>query len=620
MRVLMRVAAATAVMATALAATTAPAPAAPPADTATSAFSVLPPGNGDVWGPTSRHRSDQIKLYDGLESVAANGTLGAPGTAAPWYKPAGFTPDRVVREERPKPGVVIQWDSWGVPYIKAAEIGDAAFGSGWVMAEARLALLEALRTLGRGGTIESLTATGTPGGGTRPQINYSDAELQTGLDELYARAGEDEADLRAGLQGYVDGINAWLAVNRNRIPWNVQLPFGLGRLANPKPWRAVDVAASAVVINDVFGVGGGGELGAARTLRTLAKEGRDAFYAGEIAADIVNHIRPMGSLLTLDDFDHHSSAWVKPISAGFAGHDIFEIPPSGQGLTALIALRILSRFGLKRHEPDSPERMHLEIEAMKLAWELRNRHVADPDFAEVPVSELLGDEMTGKLAGLISMNRALDIDTTMRHADTIYLSVVDRKRMAVSFINSIYHGFGSAIVTPRTGIALQNRGACFVTNPHHPNCIAPGKRPLHTIIPAMVTRHPSPAGSGMSEGQGEGETLYASYGVMGGFMQPQGHVQALSALADSGLDPQSALDLPRFCIDVDEAGGRVAIEEGMPKKTMDGLKKMGHPIYEVTGYERALFGRGQVILRDPTTGVLIAGSDLRADGCAMTLV
>lgn len=272
MRVLMRVAAASAVMATAFAATTAPALAAPPADTATTAFSVLPPGNGDVWGPTSRHRADQIKLYDGLESVAANGTLGAPGTAAPWYKAAGFTPDRVVREERPKPGVVIQWDSYGVPYIKSADIAGAAFGSGWVMAEARLALLEALRTLGRGGTIESLTATGTPGGGTRPQINYSDAELQSGLDELYARAGEDEADLRAGLQGYVDGINAWLAVNRNRIPWNVQLPFGLGRLANPKPWRAVDVAASAVVINDVFGVGGGGELGAARTLRTLREQ------------------------------------------------------------------------------------------------------------------------------------------------------------------------------------------------------------------------------------------------------------------------------------------------------------------------------------------------------------
>lgn len=251
------------------AATAAPATAAPPPDTATTAFSVLPPGNGDVWGPTSDHRADQIRLYDGLETAAAAGSLGAPGTAAPWYKHAGFTPAEVRREERPAPGVLIQWDAHGVPYISASDIGGASFGSGWAMAEARLSLLEALRALGRGGVVESITSTGLPGGGARPQINYTDEDLQSGIDELYARAGEDEADLRAGLNGYVDGINAWLEANRTRIPWNVQLPFGQGRLADPKPWKPVDVAAAAVVINDVFGVGGGGELGAARTLRTL---------------------------------------------------------------------------------------------------------------------------------------------------------------------------------------------------------------------------------------------------------------------------------------------------------------------------------------------------------------
>lgn len=258
----------------------APAVAAPPPDRATTAFSVLPPGNGDVWGPTSGHRADQIKLYDGLETVAANGTLGLPGTAAPHYKAAGFEPQQVVREERPKPNVRIRWDQWGVPYISAPTIAEASFGAGWVMAEARLALLEALRTLGRAGTVESLTATGTPGDGARPQINYTDAELQTGLDELFAEAGADADDLRAGLDGYVEGINAWLALNRNRIPWNVQLPFGLGRLADPKPWKPVDVAAAAVVINDVFGVGGGGELGAARSLRTLREQlGRETGLA-----------------------------------------------------------------------------------------------------------------------------------------------------------------------------------------------------------------------------------------------------------------------------------------------------------------------------------------------------
>jgi gamma-glutamyltranspeptidase / glutathione hydrolase len=156
------------------------------------------------------------------------------------------------------------------------------------------------------------------------------------------------------------------------------------------------------------------------------------------------------------------------------------------------------------------------------------------------------------------------------------------------------------------GFTLQNRGHNFRLDPHHPNALAPRKRPYHTIIPALVTR--------------EDGSLYASYGVMGGFMQPQGHVEVLSALVDEGLDPQAALDLPRFCIDVEESGGRVALEEGIPQETISSLEKLGHPVYSVSGYDRSLFGRGQVILRDAETGVLSAGSDPRADGCAMALV
>jgi len=204
-------------------------------------------------------------------------------------------------------------------------------------------------------------------------------------------------------------------------------------------------------------------------------------------------------------------------------------------------------------------------------------------------------------------------------SNTVYLSVVDKWGNACSFINSNYMGFGTGIVPKGWGFTLQNRGHNFSLDANHPNALAPGKRPYHTIIPAMVTRPPSPHGRGDGGEGGTKESLYASYGVMGGFMQPQGHVQVLSALHDAGLDPQSALDLPRFCIDVDEAGGRVAIEEGMPKETMDALGKMGHPLYEVSGYNRALFGRGQVILRDPETGVLCGGSDPRADGYAGVL-
>jgi gamma-glutamyltranspeptidase/glutathione hydrolase len=191
-------------------------------------------------------------------------------------------------------------------------------------------------------------------------------------------------------------------------------------------------------------------------------------------------------------------------------------------------------------------------------------------------------------------------------SNTVYLSVVDGMGNACSFINSNYAGFGTGIVPQGWGFTLQNRGHNFRLDPQHPNCLAPRKRPYHTIIPALVTREAD-------------DSLYASYGVMGGFMQPQGHAQVLSALVDNGLDPQSALDLPRFCIDVEESGGRVAIEDGMPKATMDALQKLGHPLYEVAGHERALFGRGQVILRDAETGVLCAGSDMRADGCALSL-
>jgi gamma-glutamyltranspeptidase/glutathione hydrolase len=187
----------------------------------------------------------------------------------------------------------------------------------------------------------------------------------------------------------------------------------------------------------------------------------------------------------------------------------------------------------------------------------------------------------------------------------VYLSVADKFGNACSFINSNYWGFGTGIVPKGFGFTLQNRGHNFSLDPNHPNALEPRKRPYHTIIPAMVTR--------------DDGSLYASYGVMGGFMQPQGHVQVLSALVDDGLDPQSALDLPRFCIDAEQAGGRVALEEGIPSDVISDLENMGHHVYPVRGFDRSLFGRGQVILRDAETGVLCAGSDPRADGCAMTL-
>jgi len=285
---------------------------------------------------------------------------------------------------------------------------------------------------------------------------------------------------------------------------------------------------------------------------------------------------------------------------------VYECPPNGQGITALIALNILEGFDLDTLDLLSPEKMHLMIEAMRLAFADASWYVADPVFAKIPMNELLSKEYANERRKRIDLKRAT-VDqkrgTPVASSNTVYLSVVDGFGNACSFINSNYMGFGTGIVPKGWGFTLQNRGHNFSLDPNHPNALAPKKRPYHTIIPAMVTRE-------------EDHSLYASYGVMGGFMQPQGHVQVLSALKDGGVDPQAALNLPRFCIDVDEAGGKVAIEEGMPKETTDALQKMGHPLYEVSGYNRALFGRGQVITRDHESGVLCGGSDPRADGYA----
>ena len=353
----------------------------------------------------------------------------------------------------------------------------------------------------------------------------------------------------------------------------------------------------------------------ARTFEIVAREGRSAFYQGEIAEAIVRVITESGGCMSLEDLASHSSTWEEPISVEYRGLRVYECPPNGQGITALLALNILSGFDLSVLAPLSTERLHLMIEAVRLAFADSRWYVADPKFSKVPVKELLSKEYAEERRRLINTQRAT-IDpqrgTPVSSSGTVYLSVVDGAGNACSFINSNYWGFGTGIVPKGYGFTLQNRGHNFSLDPNHPNALEPGKRPYHTIIPAMVTRS-------ISSNGGEGESLFASYGVMGGFMQPQGHVQVLSALVDSGLDPQAALDLPRFCIDVEESGGRVALEEGIPAETLDELKDMGHPVYPVTGFERSLFGRGQVILRDPDSGVLCAGSDPRADGCAMTL-
>jgi gamma-glutamyltranspeptidase / glutathione hydrolase len=362
----------------------------------------------------------------------------------------------------------------------------------------------------------------------------------------------------------------------------------------------------------------------ARTFEIVAMGGKGAFYQGAIAEAIVSVIQEAGGCLSMADLASHVSTWEEPISVTYRGLRVYECPPNGQGITALMALNILEGFDLASLDPLSTERLHLMIESMRLAFADSRWYVADPAFSKVPIRELLSKEYADERRKLIDPGRAT-IDpghgTPVNSSNTVYLSVVDKWGNACSFINSNYWGFGTGIVPKGFGFTLQNRGHNFSLDPNHPNRLEPRKRPYHTIIPAMVTRPNIRAERRGSEveAQDEGETLFASYGVMGGFMQPQGHVQVLSSLVDDGLDPQSALDQPRFCINVEESGGGVALEEGIPENVISDLEKMGHPVYRVSGYDRSLFGRGQVILREAETGVLAAGSDPRADGCAMTL-
>jgi gamma-glutamyltranspeptidase/glutathione hydrolase len=352
--------------------------------------------------------------------------------------------------------------------------------------------------------------------------------------------------------------------------------------------------------------------GLGRTLRAVAQGGKQAFYQGEIAEAIVDIVDQAGGCLSQTDLAAHLSTWETPISTIYRGLRIWECPPNGQGLAALLGLNLLEGYDLSAIPPLSTERLHLEIEAMRLAFADTSWYVADPAFNPAPLDDLLSKNYAAERRQLIDPSRAtLDQQqgTPTSASDTVYLSVVDGNGNACSFINSNYMGFGTGIVPPGWGFSLQNRGHNFRLDADHPNALAPGKRPYHTIIPAMAT-HPVTNGS---------DDLFASFGVMGGFMQPQGHLQVVVSMVDDNLDPQKALDQPRFCISSGEAGGSVALEEGLSSEVIAELADMGHDIEQVSGHGRALFGRGQIILREAESGILWGGSDPRADGCAMSL-
>ena len=378
--------------------------------------------------------------------------------------------------------------------------------------------------------------------------------------------------------------------------------------------------------------------GLARTLRQVAAGGKAAYYQGPIAEAIAAVVQAAGGCLATADLATHTSTWETPLSVPYRGLRVWECPPNGQGLAALLALNILQGFDLAELPPLSAPRLHLLIEAMRLAFADTRWYVADPAFNPAPLEALLSAEYAEARRKLLDPRRAtLDQQrgAPVASSDTVYLCTVDGAGNACSFINSNYMGFGTGIVPQGWGFTLQNRGHNFSLDPAHPNALAPGKRPYHTIIPGMLTEDSDQLSvnsdqmpvdgsrlAGESSAIGDKPSaisypLVAPFGVMGGFMQPQGHVQVVVGLAEDGLDPQAALDRPRFCIEDGTSGGAVSLEEGLPAETIARLAEMGHPIQMVRGYARALFGRGQIIRRDPATGVLCGGSDPRADGCAM---
>ncbi|KAI5457506.1 nucleophile aminohydrolase [Mariannaea sp. PMI_226] len=381
----------------------------------------------------------------------------------------------------------------------------------------------------------------------------------------------------------------------------------------------------------------------ARTFRTLATEGKKGFYTGRIAEELIKVVRDLGGHLELADLQHHLEAGsepVEPISVKFRGQgqddgegvELWEHPPNGQGIVALMALGIIQELEKQGKIPtwshkdfNTAPYLHAIIEALKLAFTDASWYVADPNVSKVPTQGLISSEYLGERAKIFDPSKAFEseqpgnppfISPALQSSDTVYFTVSDSAGNAASFINSNYGGFGTSIIPKGCGFTLQNRGANFSLDSSHPNRLEPRKRPYHTIIPGMVTN--------ISDG-----SLHSSFGIMGGYNQPQAHTQVLLGQVVGRLNPQQALDAPRFCIGAglpDEGkvlDWTVNIEEGMPEETIEGLRKLGHHIVVLKGWKRSMFGRGQIIRYtvDPVdqTPMWSAGSDQRADGAAYPL-
>lgn len=334
----------------------------------------------------------------------------------------------------------------------------------------------------------------------------------------------------------------------------------------------------------------------ARTLEEIAASQGESFYRGKLAERIATYAASSGGDLSVEDLAEHHTDWVTPISIDYHGIELHEIPPNGQGLAALIALGLLRHLNIRNYAVDSADSVHLQIEAMKIAFAEAHRHIADPASMEINPQDLLADAFLEQRAKEIRPDKAQFPEACMPVENgTVYLTAADNNGMMVSFIQSNYMGFGSGMVDPQTAISFQNRGCAFALAKNHPNRVAGGKRPFHTIIPGFITQNNTPV---------------MSFGVMGAHMQPQGHVQMVLRIFDYGQNPQTASDAPRWHVAADHT---VALEKGFDKSVVDELKNRGHTV--TTDVPASLFGGAQLIAK--MADGYCAASDHRKDGQAV---
>jgi gamma-glutamyltranspeptidase / glutathione hydrolase len=463
-------------------------------------------------------------------------------------------------------------DCW-VLYAPAGGGVDALNGSGWAPAAISLdkLRLEGLTEMPDGGA-HSVTVPGA----IRSWQALLDKRGTKSLDELLRPA------IRFARDGY--HVHPKVAFDWNRAAW---------RLERSDAGRAIYLPnGKAPVMGDTMRL-----EKLAQTLETIASRGADAFYEGPLAAAMVASLKGFGGLHAEADFADFQPEWVEPISATYKGVRVFECPPNGQGVIALLMLQILENFDLAGLDPNGPERFHLEAETTRLAFRDRDAAIADPRQRDIPIDRLLSKDYAATLAGMIDPTRAMaDLPSPLlpAHKETVYLTVVDRDGNACSFINSVYDSFGSGLVCPETGVVFHNRGRAFSLEADHLNAIAPRKRPMHTIIPGLAFK---------------GDQLWTTFGVMGGDYQPVGHSRLMVNLLDFGMDPQEALDAPRAMA----YPGPLLVESGVPAVTVERLRAMGHEPTPAA----APWGGGQAITIDRDRGVLIGGSDPRKDGLAL---